>query len=67
MIGALSPAEVKVFDLLAQGLTRAEIAEKLCRSPNTISTHIDRATKKLKARNPGHAVILFVLDRAEPK
>lgn len=54
----LSQTELKVLRLMGNGFTQGEVATMLCRSPNTISTHVTRAIRKLGARHPLHAVIL---------
>ncbi|HEY3957267.1 MAG TPA: AAA family ATPase [Streptosporangiaceae bacterium] len=43
----LSPREVEVVRLLVTGRTTAQIAEELCRSPNTVSTQLHSAMRKL--------------------
>jgi DNA-binding CsgD family transcriptional regulator len=43
----LSVAEVNVLDLVEQGYTSIEIAEKLGNSPRTIQTHRNSISKKL--------------------
>lgn len=45
--------------ILAEGYSQAEAAEKLHRSPNTISTLVKRAKEKLQARSPMHAILIF--------
>jgi len=44
----LSVAEVKVLDLVEQGYTNKEIAEKLGNSPRTIQTHKNNICRKLR-------------------
>lgn len=41
---ALSPREKEVAKLLAQGLTDAQIAGRLCLSPRTVHSHVRNAT-----------------------
>lgn len=53
----LTSMETKVLQLRAQGYTRKEIAEKVFRSPSTISNHLISIYKKLEARNSAHAVV----------
>ena len=57
-IEALSKAERRVMELLANGFSQREVADKLRRSPNTIATHVTRVRIKLKARSPVHAVLI---------
>ncbi|MBN2129681.1 MAG: response regulator transcription factor, partial [Sedimentisphaerales bacterium] len=49
--GSLRPAEKQVLELILQGLSNKEIADRLCRSIRTVETHRYRAMKKLGARN----------------
>jgi DNA-binding NarL/FixJ family response regulator len=57
-IRVLSVREREVLDLLAQGLTGEEAAERLSLSPETIRTHIRNAMRKLQADTRVHAVAL---------
>lgn len=50
-IEALTKREREVFDLMAQGLTHREIAERLFVSVKTIETHRTRIGEKLGCRN----------------
>jgi DNA-binding NarL/FixJ family response regulator len=43
----LSQREVEVVEFIAQGLTAAEVADKMCLSVHTISTHRKNIFKKL--------------------
>jgi DNA-binding CsgD family transcriptional regulator len=45
--GGLTPAEAAVLDLLALGLTNAEIARRLFISAETVRTHLHRIFRKL--------------------
>jgi DNA-binding NarL/FixJ family response regulator len=49
--GDLSPREVDVVRLVAQGLTNAEIAARLFISVGTVKTHLGSVQGKLDARN----------------
>jgi DNA-binding NarL/FixJ family response regulator len=46
----LTPQELQVTGLVAQGLTNREVAEKLFLSPKTIESHLGRAFRKLGVR-----------------
>jgi DNA-binding NarL/FixJ family response regulator len=43
----LTPREVEVLRLVAQGLTDAQVAEQLVVSPRTVSTHLTSIYNKL--------------------
>ncbi|MCV6585457.1 MAG: LuxR family transcriptional regulator [Marinibacterium sp.] len=53
---SLSPREVDAMTLLAQGLSRAQVAEKLSISEHTVRVYIESARFKLGALNTTHAV-----------
>ena len=48
--------ELEILELVAQGLSNREIAEKLFVSENTVKTHCSRAFDKLGARRRTEAV-----------
>ncbi|MFY0607377.1 MAG: response regulator transcription factor [Cyclobacteriaceae bacterium] len=52
----LSPREIDVIRLMAEGLTSADIAEKLFLSDHTIKTHRKNILKKLNVSNSSQAV-----------
>lgn len=62
--GAISPREAEVLELLAQGLSGHEVAERLFLSPQTVETHVRNAVRKLGARGRLHAVILALQEGA---
>jgi DNA-binding NarL/FixJ family response regulator len=45
--GRLSPRELEVVRLVAEGQTNREVAEALCRSPSTVDTQLTSAMRKL--------------------
>lgn len=56
----LSPRELTVLRLIAQGMTNNDIAERLVISPNTVRSHRRAILSKLKAHN-----ILLAIKRAK--
>ena len=52
----LTPREGEVLNLLADGLTQTEIAERLVISPKTVATHIQRILGKLGVHSRAEAV-----------
>jgi DNA-binding NarL/FixJ family response regulator len=52
----LTPREIDVLRLMADGLDTAEIADKLCYSERTVKNVIYGMTNRLKLRNRSHAV-----------
>jgi DNA-binding NarL/FixJ family response regulator len=55
---ALSPREGEIIDLLAQGLTGEQVAERLVLSSETVKTHIRNAMAKLEANTRVHAIAI---------
>jgi DNA-binding NarL/FixJ family response regulator len=55
---SLSKREREIMDLLAQGLTGEEVAERLFLSSETVKTHIRNAMGKLEAHTRVHAVAI---------
>jgi DNA-binding NarL/FixJ family response regulator len=54
----LTEREREVVELVAEGLSNAEIADRLVVSPSTAKTHVNRAMMKLDARDRAQLVIL---------
>ncbi|MGI9611296.1 MAG: response regulator [Acidimicrobiales bacterium] len=58
VLDALTEREAEVLTELAQGLSNAEIAEKLFVSETTIKTHVGRVLTKLNVRDRVQAVVM---------
>ena len=54
----ITPRELEILSLIAQGLSNREIADRLFVSENTVKTHCSRAFDKLGARRSTQAVQL---------
>ena len=54
----ITPRELEILELIAQGLSNKEIAERLFVSENTVKTHSSRVFDKLGARRRTQAVQL---------
>jgi ATP/maltotriose-dependent transcriptional regulator MalT len=54
----ITPRELEILQLIAQGLSNREIAERLFVSENTVKTHSSRLFDKLSARRRTQAVQL---------
>ena len=52
----ITPRELEILELIAQGLSNREIAEKLFVSENTVKTHSSRVFDKLGAKRRTQAV-----------
>jgi ATP/maltotriose-dependent transcriptional regulator MalT len=54
----ITPRELEILELIAQGLSNREMAEKLFVSENTVKTHCSRVFDKLGAKRRTQAVQL---------
>ncbi|MCO5995314.1 helix-turn-helix transcriptional regulator [Actinoallomurus rhizosphaericola] len=52
----LTPREVEVIKLMAEGLETTEIAARLCYSERTVKGIIHRITRRLRLRNRSHII-----------
>jgi DNA-binding NarL/FixJ family response regulator len=57
-LDVLTPRELQVMTLVAEGLGNEEIAAQLGSSPATVRTHVSRAMTKLNVRDRAQLVVL---------
>jgi DNA-binding NarL/FixJ family response regulator len=62
---SLTQRENEVLDLLAEGLTQEEIADRLVISPKTAATHIQRILSKLGVKSRAQAVALVLREERD--
>ena len=60
---ALSPKEMEIWILLAEGMINKEIADQLCISPNTVKNHLQNIYIKLDVQNRSEAIIKYMKSR----
>jgi DNA-binding NarL/FixJ family response regulator len=59
ILNPLTPRERDVLELLAEGLTNAEIAERLCIGDTTVRTYMHHLFAKLNVRNRTEAALVI--------
>ena len=57
LLNTLTERERQVFELVAQGLSNAEIAERLFLTEGTVKTHVSHVFEKVEVRDRTQAVI----------
>lgn len=58
----LSPRETEICALMSRGLQGKEIADRLGRSPSTVSVLRARLLKKVKCRSPAELLALLLVE-----
>lgn len=61
----LSPKELIILTLVAEGYTDKEVGVKLKISERTVQTHLTRILLKLNARNRVNAAVLFFIQNPD--
>lgn len=56
----LTPREVQIVQMVAEGLSNPEIGRELYLTADTVKSHVKRAARKLSGRNRAHVVWLAV-------
>ena len=62
----ITPREMEILRLVAEGLSNKEIAERVFVSENTVKTHVSRVFEKLGARRRTEAVQIAKSSRLIP-
>ncbi|MCK6616762.1 MAG: response regulator transcription factor [Cyclobacteriaceae bacterium] len=62
LLALLSQREREVLQLIAEGISTKEIAEKLHLSPGTVETHRKNLLKKLNARNSAELIRMAITE-----
>jgi DNA-binding NarL/FixJ family response regulator len=62
----ITPRELEILGLIAEGLSNKEIAERVFVSENTVKTHVSRVFDKLGARRRTEAVQIAKASRLIP-
>lgn len=60
LVASLSRREVEVLQLMTNGATNADIAQRLVLAEGTVKTHVKRILRKLRASNRGQAAAIYL-------
>ena len=60
LIGTLTNRELQILRIIAEGASTNEVAERICVSPSTVSTHIANIKRKLNAKTFGELVVIAI-------
>lgn len=63
----LTPMQMRVLNVLADGFNPGEIGDKLHLAVNTVSTHIRRAMEKLRAKTTIQLAVKWARIKSDPK
>lgn len=63
-LSSLSARELEVLELLEEGLTNRQTAQRLFISEGTVKSHVHQILKKLRVRDREEAVLVLRLERA---
>lgn len=61
----LTPRQVEIVELLAQGKSRRQVASILSISPETVKTHVWKICRKLDAEGRVQVIVLYAMWRAQ--
>ena len=59
----LTPREIQIIDLAAEGKSYQLIAKRLSISFNTVHAHLKSVRAKLHAKNTSHAIVIIASQR----
>ncbi|MFB7892915.1 AAA family ATPase [Microbacterium sp. NPDC056044] len=66
VVAALTPRELQVLELVAEGLTNPQIGQRLFISPKTASVHVSAILAKIGAANRAEAAALYAASATAP-
>ncbi|WP_342001346.1 AAA family ATPase [Microbacterium sp. LWH7-1.2] len=66
VVATLTPRELQVLELIAEGLTNPQIGQRLFISPKTASVHVSAILAKIGAANRAEAAALYAASASTP-